>query len=388
MEIKVRALDGVEAKGAQELEEELLKKHEQDLNGGDDADGDNGSGEGSGEGDNGDGDDAGAGDGGSGDGSDDNGGGADDDELTEEKVLSYLGKRYNKQISSFDELMAERNSSEELPEDVAAFLKYKKETGRGIQDFIELNKDYDAMEPDALLRNYLAATEKGLDAEDIDVLMQDFTFDEDIDPQSEISKKKIARKKALAEAKEYFNSQKEKYKAPLESRGTGVSQEENEELEQFRQYKQTATAQQEDARKKGEWFQKKSDEVFSKDFKGFEFDLDGTKLVFAPGSAADLKKAQSTPANFINKFLDENGLMKDAVGYHKALAIAMNPERFAKFFYEQGQSAAKDTTMKNIKNINMGERRAPEVVNKGGVQVKAVSSNSSQGLKIRSVKKS
>lgn len=382
MEIKVRALGTTEAKGAQEIERELLEKHEKEMNGeggeGGDGDGDNGD-----EGDQG---AAGAGDSG-GQGDSGAGAGDDEDELTEDKVLSFIGKRYGKQISSFDELLAERQQAEEMPEDVAAFLKFKKETGRGIQDFIELNRDYDAMEPDALLRNYLVATEKGLDNEDIDVLMDDLTFDEDLDSKEVVNKKKIARKKAIAEAKEYFNAQKEKYKAPLESRGQTLPPEEQEEIQQFRQYKESAKTQQEDARKKGEWFQKKSDEVFSKDFKGFEFDLNGNKIVFSPGSAAELKKAQSTPANFINKFLDENGLMSDAVGYHKALAVAMNPEKFAQFFFEQGQAAAKDTTMKNIKNINMGERRTPEVVNKGGVQVKAVTQGSSNGLKIRSIKK-
>ncbi len=385
MEIKVRALDAVEQKGTQELEEELLKKHEQELNGEEEGDGDDGS-SGGDNGDEGNTDDEDTSGGEGGENGDESKG--EEDELTDEKVLLYIGKRYNKQLNSFDELMTQRSEAEDLPEDVAAFLKYKKETGRGIQDFIELNKDYDAMEPDTLLRNYLAATEKGLDAEDISVLMEDYTFDEDLDPQATISKKKIARKKALAEAKEYFNSQKEKYKAPLESRGQGVPNEEIEEFQEFRKYKETATTQQEQARKKGEWFQKKSDEVFSKDFKGFEFDLNGTKLVFAPGSAANLKKAQSTPANFINKFLDKDGLMEDAVGYHKALAVAMNPEGFAKFFFEQGQAAAKDITMKNIKNINMGERKVPEATSKGGMQVKAVTPNSSQGLKVRSIKKS
>jgi hypothetical protein len=36
--------------------------------------------------------------------------------------------------------------------------------------------------------------------------------------------------------------------------------------------------------------------------------------------------------------LNEDGLIEDAVGYHKALAVAMNPEKFAKFFYEQGKA--------------------------------------------------
>ena len=36
--------------------------------------------------------------------------------------------------------MKTRRSKSELPEDVAAYFKYKKETGRGIEDFVKLNR--------------------------------------------------------------------------------------------------------------------------------------------------------------------------------------------------------------------------------------------------------
>ena len=57
-------------------------------------------------------------------------------DIDENKIISYLGKRYNKEISSLDDIWEQRQVNEELPEDVSAFLKYKKETGRGINDFI------------------------------------------------------------------------------------------------------------------------------------------------------------------------------------------------------------------------------------------------------------
>jgi hypothetical protein len=373
MEIKVRALDGIEEKSVQQIEEELLKKHEQEMNG---------------EGvDSGAKIDTSAIDKNEGQQTQGSEGGQEEDELSEEKVLSYIGKRYNKQINSFDELMAERQESEALPEDVAAYMKYKKDTGRGFEDFLKLKKDFDVMNPDQLLREYLETTQQGLDDEDIDTLMEDYSYDEELDDESRVKKVKIARKKAIAEAKNFFNSQKEKYKMPLESSGTGLSEQEKEEYEAYRQYTQQAKTAQDEADRKRKWFDQKSDDVFSKDFKGFEFNLDEKKLVFNPGSAAELKKIQSSPMNFINKFLDENGLMTDAAGYHRALAMAMNPDKFAKFFYEQGKSDATDSELRKIKNINMSERRTPEVTNKGGMQVKSVTPDSGKSLKIRSIKK-
>lgn len=308
-------------------------------------------------------------------------------ELKEEDVLSYLGKRYNKEINSFDELMAQRAENEPLPEDVEAFLKYKKETGRGIQDFLKLQEDFDSMNPDTMLKQYFMATEVGLDEEDIEALMEEFSYDEDLDDDSHIKKAKIAKKKAIAKAKDYFNSQKEKYKQPIESMGSKVSEEESEEFEAYKQYIQKAKTLEEENNRKRDWFLKKTDEVFSQEFKGFEFNIDDKKLVYSPGDATELKKLQSNPSNFVNRYLDETGMVSDAAGYHRALAIAMNPEKFAKFFYEQGQSDATDDYNKKIKNVNMSERRAPETISKGGMQIREVNPDAGRGLKIKSAKR-
>ena len=308
-------------------------------------------------------------------------------ELAEDEVLSYIGKRYGKQINSIDELISKREEAEELPSDVAAYLKYKKETGRGFDDYAKLQKDYTDLSPDALLREYYSITEEGLDSEDISSLIEEFDYDEETHEPAEIKKLKLAKKKEIAKAKRFLKEQQEQYKQPLESRESSATAN-NEELIEYRQYKETAKSQQEDANLKREWFVKKSDEVFSSEFKGFKFNIGDNDIVYAPGSASELKKAQETPLNFVNKYLDSNGYIKDAEGYHKALAIAMNPEKFAQFFYEQGKSQATDDVIRKTKNVDMTERSAPEVSVKSGFQVKSVSQPSSRGLRIKSIKKS
>jgi len=309
-------------------------------------------------------------------------------ELSEEDVLSYIGKRYGKEINSLDELSAAREEAEELPEDVAAYFKYKKETGRGIEDYVRLQKDFSAMNPDALLREYLTITEgEGLDPEDIDSLMEDFSWDEELDDEAVVKKTKLAKKKTIAKAKKFFNEQKELYKQPLESRPAADSQSNNEELQEYRQYLESVKTQQQESEVKRNWFLKESDKVFTEDFKGFDFVLDDKTVTFSPGDAQTIKKNQETPMNFINKYLDDKGLIKDAVGYHRALSIAMNPDKFAKFFYEQGKSEATEDVIRKTKNINMTERKTPEITNKGGFQVKSVNPDSGRGLKIRSIKR-
>jgi len=355
MEIKVRSLDVIEPKSVQEVENELIEKHEQSLESNDNYTEEPAPAE---------------------------------FNFKDEDVLSYIGKRYNKQINSLDDLVAERKESEPLPEDVAAYLQYKKETGRGFEDFLELKKDFDSMNPEQLLRSYLTSTQEGLDSEDIEALMEEYSFDEDLDDESTVKKAKIARKKIIAEAKKYFNNQKEKYKVPLESSMGLVSDEEKEIYDSYKQYISEAKTIEEETTRKRKWFDQKTDEVFSKDFKGFEFNINDKRIMFSPGDANELKRSQATPQNFINKFLDEQGLIKDASGYHRSLSIAMHPDKFAKFFYEQGLADATDDVTRKIKNINMSERKAPEIGKAaGGFQVKAVNPDSGKNLKIRSIKK-
>ena len=306
-------------------------------------------------------------------------------ELKEEDILSFIGERYGKEINSIEELMSAREKSEELPEDVAAYFKYKKETGRSLEDYVKLQQDFSKLDPDSLLKEYLTITEEGLDPEDIESIMEDYMYDEDLDDESVIKKTRLAKKKIIAKAKRFFNEQQEVYKQPLESRESSASQ--NEEFQAYKQYVSKAKTQQEESNRKADWFSKKSDDLFGSEFKGFKFNVDNNEMLFSPGNASELRKAQDTPMNFVNKFLDDSGMLNNAEGYHRSLAIAMNPDKFASFFYEQGKSNATEDVIRKTKNINMTERTAPEVSTKGGFQVKSVSQPSSRGLRIKSVKR-
>jgi hypothetical protein len=348
MEIKVREVSEVESKSAQEVEQELLDKHEADLNGDAPAQEEATAEEPAG--------------------------------LSEDDVRSFLSERYGREINSLDELNEARETAPELPEDVAAYYKYKQETGRGLEDFMKVNRNLDEADGDSLLKEYLLITEDGLDAEDVEMMMDDYKYD--LDDEGDIKKAKLAKKKAIAKAKKYFEEQKEKYQAPLESRGAG-SLEDSEEYQAYQQYVEQAKTYQEEQKRRKEWFDEKTNEVFSDGFKGFEFSIDDKSYVYTPGDRTELKKLQQTPEAWLNKYLDDKGLVKDAAGYHKSLAVAMNPEKFARFFYEQGQANAVDDVMRKTKNINMSERAAPQSTTKGGLKIRAVNTDSGRGLKIR-----
>ena len=311
-------------------------------------------------------------------------------ELNDEDVLTYIKKRYDKDISSVDELFAQTKDNDDLPEDVSAYLKYKKETGRGIEDFYKLQKDFNAMDSDQLLAEYYGATEDGLDAIDVQDLIDDnFGYEEDLDEPKAIKKLKLAKKRELAKAKKYFDDQKDKYKAPLESSGGGLSETDKESLTAYKSYIEESNTAKEANAKRYDYVLKKTDEVFNNEFKGFEFKVGEKDFTYKPGDATELKNRQSDVNTFLNKYMDNDGLMKDASGYHKALSMAMNPDKYAKFFYDQGVSDAVDNVSKKSKNINMDIRQSQQSVSKDGSGIRAVqsSNDNGRGLKIRSLKR-
>ena len=293
-------------------------------------------------------------------------------ELDDDKVLSYFREKHGKEVNSLDELFTPKK--EELPEDVEAFLKYKRETGRGLSDFYMLNQDYDKVPESKLLSEFIKENNPEFDEEDIAFELEKFSYDEDLDDEKDIKARKIALKKELTKAKEYFESKKEQYKAPLELREPLVPQEDREDFEAFKQSRNLAQQQQEEAAKRSSYFAEKTNELFSEKFEGFKFELGETEAVYKPGDANELKERQSNLQNFIGKFINDEGFLKDAEAFHKAIAVASDVEKFAKFFYEKGKADQTVSFEKESKNIDMRTGATPAPT--GGPSIRAVESDS------------
>lgn len=311
-----------------------------------------------------------------------------DRQIEENDVLSFIKNRYNKEINTVEELFETRKETEDLPEDVSLFLKFKKETGRGINDFVKLNRDVDSEDPNKLLFDFYKVNNPELDDEEISFELESrFKYDEDLDDDRDIKKKKIAHKQELSKAKGYFNDLKEQYKTPLESRGVNVPEDEKEQYNAFKQYAQSAKDTEQAQFERAKYFEEKTNELFSDKFKGFGFKVGDSEFVYKPAEADVIKKDQSNLTEFIKTFLDEKGFIKDPAAYHRAIAVARNPEAFAKHFYDQGKSEAIDGLARESKNIDMGARVMPENLSKGGMKITALDSSHGNRLVIKSNKK-
>lgn len=293
--------------------------------------------------------------------------------FTDDEVLNYLNTKYEKQLSSIDDVF----KSPELPEDIKNLMDY------GVENYIKINKDWDKESDEQVLREYYKMKKPHLDEEDIDYLIDSkYGFDEEIDSESDIKNKKVALKEELFEARGFLNSKKEEFKVSLGS-NANLPQEEREAFEQFKQYSATLKEEQKRQQELSSVFVQKT-ESFFKSFKGFEFDLGEKKMEYKPENVEDVKNANLDVSNFIKKHLDENGFLKDAHSYHKALTMAMNPDSFARFFYEQGKADATKGVIKDIKNLDMGVRDVKDVDTNERPRIRVIQDDSFDGgLKIR-----
>ena len=268
-----------------------------------------------------------------------------------------------------------------LPENVEKLVSFMNNTGGNIEDYVRLNADYSNVDDKALLREYYKQTKPHLSIEDVDFIMNDkFNYDEEYEDEKEIRKKKLAMKEEVADAHYHLEKMKRDYYAEIKSR-PGVTQDQQKAVEFFNRYNE----EQEVAGQRHEVFEKNTQDFFSNEFKGFEFDLGEKKFRYGVKNPTDVATAQSDIATFIKKFLNEDGSVKDYTGYHKAIYAARNSDTIAKHFYDQGMADATKDIVSRSKNINNDVRQTPpsDKVSFNGMTIKAVSGVDSSKLKIK-----
>tara|TARA_R110002074_G_scaffold23760_2_gene71538 strand:- start:93 stop:1319 length:1227 start_codon:yes stop_codon:yes gene_type:complete len=271
-----------------------------------------------------------------------------------------------------------------LPENIEKLVSFMEETGGTVQDYVSLNKDYSSYSPKDVLKEYYTKAKPHLDQEEISFLMEDnFDFDEDVDEPREIRKKKLAFKEEVANAKQFLESSKRKYYDEIKLR-PGVTQEQQEAISFYDQYKQ----QQEVATQVHGDFRDRTKKLFNNEFKGFEFDLGEKRFRYGIKDPVKVGELQADVQNFVGKYTNEEGLMTDAAGYHKAMYAAMNADKLANHFYEQGKADGVKSIISGSKNPSKDEPRrvADGNVFINGLKVKAISGLDSSKLKIKTKK--
>ena len=273
----------------------------------------------------------------------------------------------------------------ELPENIQKVVDFMSETGGSLEDYVKLNTDYASLNEDQLLREYYETKYSAYDREDIDFLLQDkFSYDEELDDEREIRLKKLERKQALSEAKNHLDGLKSKYYDEVKM-GSRLNPDQQKAVEFFNRYNKESEEAAKVAERKTSRFKQESAKVFNEKFEGFDYSVGDKKYRFKVNNTGEVKETQGDINNFIKKFLNEKGEMKDAKGYHKSLFTAMNADQVAQHFYEQGKADAVKDSMSRTKNVNMNPRGVhEEVTASNGWKIRAVDSGeSSSKLKVK-----
>ena len=271
----------------------------------------------------------------------------------------------------------------DLPENVEKLVNFMRDTGGTVEDYVRLNADYSNVDETVLLKEYYKKNKPHLDNEDVDLILEDFTWDEDIHEEKEIRKKKLAFKEEVAKAKTYLDDLKSKYYDEIKLR-PGVTQEQQKAMDFFNRYNK----QQEQAEQLHEAFKRKTKELFSDDFKGFDIKVGDKRYKYNVQNRDKIAENQSNINNLIGKFLDADGNVKDTAGYHKAMYAAENVDRIASHFYEQGKADAVKEVVnksKNLSDVKAREGKTGDVF-VGGFKVKSISGADSTKLKIKTRK--
>jgi len=272
----------------------------------------------------------------------------------------------------------------DLPENVEKLVHFMKETGGTINDYVRLNADYSNIDNDVLLREYYRKSKPHLDDEEINFLLEDnFSYDEELDEERDMRKKKLAYKEEIAKAKTFLEETKKKYYDEIKLR-PGVTQEQQKAMDFFNRYNKEQQVVQEQHGK----FKAKTKDFFNQEFKGFDFSIGEKKFRYGVKNTEDVANNQSDLTNLVGKFLDNKGEVTDFKGYHKAIYAAQNADTIANHFYEQGKADAVKDMMAKSKNITNEPRATSNgEVYINGMKVKAISGVNSSGLKIKSIKK-
>ena len=304
------------------------------------------------------------------------------EEVTQEEIAE--AEKAEVQTIVEEKPVEEKQPEVVVPENLQDLVKFMEDTGGSLEDYARLNIDYSTIDDNALLREYYKTTKPHLDMEEINFLVEDnFQVDEDIDEPRDIKKKKLAFKEEIVKARKHLTGLKDQYYKEVKL-GSKLTSEQKEAVDFYNKYNQEQTANSEVQKRQSEHFQKSTDGLFNDNFKGFDFNVGEKTYRYNINDVQNVKNYQSDIVNFVGEFLDENNMINNARGYHKALYAGKNIDKIVKHFYEQGKVDAIKETATTSKNIDMGARTAANpVVEAGGIKVRVLGGDDSSRLKFK-----
>ena len=308
------------------------------------------------------------------------------DDTVKDGIIEIVDEEVQNEVEVLEEqfdnaLTNNEETGAKLPENIEKLVSFMEETGGTISDYVRLNADYSSVDDKTLLKEYYKQTKPYLESDDVSLLLEDYDYDEDLDEERDIRKKKIAFKEEVAKAKGFLENTKSKYYDEIKLR-PGVTQEQQKAMEFFNRYQED----QKIAEQQHSDFKSKTNDYFTNEFKGFDFNVGEKKFRYGLQDPNKVAENQSSINNFVGKFLDESGNIKDTKGYHKAIYIASNADKIINHFYEQGRTDATKEIVSSSKNPSTEPRQTSSGEFVNGIKIKSISGPDSSKLRIKTKK--
>jgi len=313
------------------------------------------------------------------------------DERTTENVIKEI-PRSEKEIKKIEAEVKEAVRDQEvlgkqLPENIEKLVSFMEEVpGSTIEDYVRLNADYSNVDNTTLLREYYKKTRPHLEYDEVNFLLEDnFKYDEEVDEERDVRKKKLAYKEEVGKAKSFLDDLKGKYYDEIKLKSS-VTPDQKKAVDFFNRYNEDEKVR----LKQREEFERVTKSTFNKEFEGFDFDLGEKSFRYGVKNPSEVIENQLDITNFVTKFLAEDGSLNDPKGYHKAMYAARHADTIAQHFYEQGKADAVKDVVAKSKNITTETRKEGSntsgSVFVNGMKIKAISGADSSKLKIKSKK--
>ncbi len=162
-------------------------------------------------------------------------------DTNEEAYLQYLSQKTGREIKSPEDLIevkeVVKEKEIELPEDVKSFWEYKKNTGRGFDDFLSAKRDWSKESKELVVMEHIRQTE-GLEGDLLrDYYELNFVPDEDEVSEKDVRMAKIRFEQRYHKALKHFKENQKQFTLPTDTKTHQREAEEFQraETERFKQ---------------------------------------------------------------------------------------------------------------------------------------------------------
>lgn len=265
-------------------------------------------------------------------------------QLSEELLFSTLSEKLGREVKSYEDLIQEPM---EIDPRVKELNEWSRQTGRPMEDYFKVQKDYSQVSDEDVAREYLRTKYPTFTDEELAYKMQTMLPDED-DLDEDKIKKGMEMKIFTGEARQYFQSVQKELSKPVDNL---MTDEVKEKVSYYDQIKAQIDGQ------------AQASQDYFNGLRQASSATDKLKLNLGEGLDIDFNVAEDKRKN-IPEFINDMPHWKKQDGSWNHEAVVQDAYKI-KFFdeliklaYEQGMNSGQSQTIKGQNNITLDAQKS------------------------------